>query len=177
MGSKVSLIKEKSLIKDSGQIDTRVAQILKRRWDAAALMTVNELEVGCGDFKVVEPTSIVEEDGDENVERLSCYGDQNRIVIVKPDSEWCSCGVWQDFLYPCQHVCAVFRIWKEKEFSYVLGNLVHPFYTFELVHNTFTKNVFLVCLETIEYDGKTKEPKSPRRQAGRPPPKKNSQTK
>jgi hypothetical protein len=64
----------------------------------------------------------------------------------------------------------VFRIWKkEKEFSYVLGNLVHPFYTFEFVHNTFTKNVFPVCLETIEYDGETKEPKSPRRQAGRPP--------
>jgi hypothetical protein len=85
---------------DGSEVVPRVAQILKRRWDAAASMTVNELEVGCDDFKVVEPTSIVEEDGDENVERLSRYGDQNRIDIVKPDAEWCSCGIWQDFLYP-----------------------------------------------------------------------------
>jgi hypothetical protein len=169
MSTRVCVCRQKYAQRDGSEVVPRVAQILKRRWDAAASMTVNELEVGCGDFKVVEPTSIVEEDGDENVERLSRYGDQNRTVMVKPDSEWCSCGVWQDFLYPCRHACAVFRKWKEKEFSYVLGNLVHPFYTFEFVHNSFTKNVFPVCLETIEYDGETKEPKSPRRQAGRPP--------
>jgi MULE transposase domain/SWIM zinc finger len=168
MSTRVCVCRKKYAERDGSEVVPRVAQILKRRWDSAASMTVNELEVGCGDFKVVEPTSIVEEDGDENVERLSRYGDQNRIVIVKPDSEWCSCGVWQDFLYPCRHACAVFRKWKEREFSYVLGNLVHPFYTFEFVHNSFTKNVFPVCLETIEYDGETKEPKSPRRQAGRP---------
>ncbi len=44
---------------DGSEVVPRVAQILKRRWDAAASMTVNEFEVGCGDFKVVEPASIV----------------------------------------------------------------------------------------------------------------------
>ena len=170
MSTRVCVCHKKYAERDGSEAVPRLAQILKCRCDAAVLMTVrNELEVRCDDFKVVEPTSIVEVDGDENVERLSHYGDQNRIVMVKPDSEWCSCGVWQDFFYLCQHACAVFRKWKEKEFSYVLGNLVHPFYTFEFVHNSFTKNVFLVCLETIECDGETKELKSPRRQAGCPP--------
>ena len=132
-------------------------------------MTVDELEVGCGDFKVVEPISIVDENGDDNVQRMArSYGDPDRVLVVKPYLEWCSCGVWQDFLYPCRHACAVFRKWQEKEFSYVLRSLVHPFYTFEFVHNTFKKNVFPVCLETTVYDGETKEPNLPKRQSGRP---------
>jgi hypothetical protein len=88
-------------------------------------------------------------------------------TLVKPDLQWYSCGVWQDFLYPCQQACAVFRKWKEKDFAYVVGNLVHPYYSFEFVQNTFKNNVFPVCLETIEYDGVTKEPALPKQQAGR----------
>jgi hypothetical protein len=87
--------------RDGSEVVPRVAQILKRRWDAAASMTVDELEVGCGDFKVVEPISIVDENGDDNVQRIArSYGDPDRVLVVKPYLEWCSCGVWQDFLYP-----------------------------------------------------------------------------
>jgi len=51
--------RQKYAQRDGSEVVPRVAQILKHRWDAAASMTVNELEVGCGDFKVVEPASIV----------------------------------------------------------------------------------------------------------------------
>ncbi|KAI2512166.1 MULE transposase domain [Fragilaria crotonensis] len=169
MTTRVCACRKKYAERDGSEVVPRVAQILKRRWDAAASMTVDELEVGCGDFKVVEPISIVDENGDDNVQRMArSYGDPDRVLVVKPYLEWCSCGVWQDFLYPCRHACAVFRKWQEKEFSYVLRSLVHPFYTFEFVHNTFKKNVFPVCLETTVYDGETKEPNVPKRQSGRP---------
>jgi hypothetical protein len=61
MSTRVCVCRKKYAERDGSEVVPRVAQILKRRWDAAASMTVNELEVGCGDFKVVEPTSIVEE--------------------------------------------------------------------------------------------------------------------
>ncbi len=77
-------------------------------------MTVLELEAGCGDFKVVEPSLVVEDSND--VLLVTGNGGQERINIVEPDLQWFSCGVWQDFLYPCCHACAVFRKWKEKEF-------------------------------------------------------------
>jgi hypothetical protein len=102
MTTRVCACQKKYAERDGSEVVPRVAQILKRRWDAAASMTVDKLEVGCGDFKVVEPTSIVDENGDDNVQRMArCYGDQNRVLAVKPFLEWCSCGVWQDFLYPC----------------------------------------------------------------------------
>jgi hypothetical protein len=135
-------------------------------------MTINELEVGCGDFKVVEPTSIV----------FFMAMRMWTVTLWRPEPHSHSearcrmVQLWNLAGLPVSVSTCVCSVQKEKEFSHVLGNVVHPFYTFEFVHNTFTKNVFPVCLETIEYDGETKEPKSPRRQAGRPP-KKNSQTK
>ena len=147
---------------DRSEVVPRVTQIMKVRWDAAASMTVMQLESGCGDYKVVEASSLAEDDLAENTVQAAGYLDQNRINIVKPYLQSCSCGVWQDFLYPCQHACAVFREWKEKDFASVVGNLVHPYYSFEFIENTFKNNVFPVCLETIEYDDVTREPALPK---------------
>ena len=167
MTTRICTYRAKYSERDGSEVVPRVAQVLKKRWDAAASMTVLELEAGCGDFKVVEPSSLAKDTDD--VLLVMGNGGQDRINIVKPDLQWCSCSVWQDFLYPCRHACAVFRKWKEKEFTYVLVNLVHPHYTlFEFVQNTFKNNVFPVCLETIEYDGVTKEPPLPKQQPGRP---------
>ncbi len=44
----------------------RVAQILKKRWDAAASLSVDELELGCVDFKVVEQTLVADSLFDDN---------------------------------------------------------------------------------------------------------------
>ena len=52
--------------------------------------------------------------------------------LAKPNLQWCTCGVWQDYLYPCRHHgCAVFRKWDERDLRYVLQNHVHRYYTFE----------------------------------------------
>jgi hypothetical protein len=95
-----------------------VAQILKRRWDAAASITVVELVHGCGDFKVVEPSTVQDSDKDPHLPSMPYIaGQPNTVYIVKPELQWCSCGIWQDVLYPCRHACAIFRKWKEKEFG------------------------------------------------------------
>jgi hypothetical protein len=60
----------------------------------------------------------------------------------------------------------VHRKWKEKQFDYVLVNMVHPYYKFEFVKDTFRNNVFPVSLDTIEYNGVIKPPTSIQRQPG-----------
>ena len=71
MTTRVCTCRKKYAERDGSEVVPRVAQILKRRWDAAASMTVDELEVGCGDFKVVDTISIVDENGDDNVQRIA----------------------------------------------------------------------------------------------------------
>jgi hypothetical protein len=80
-------------------------------------LSVIELQGGCGDFKVVEICGLQEvefekEDNKSNMVPPS-VGSQ-RIHIVKLGRQWCSCGVWQEFLYPRRHGCAVYRKWEEK---------------------------------------------------------------
>jgi hypothetical protein len=54
------------------------------------------------------------------------------------------------------------------QFDYVLASMVHPYYKFEFVKETFGNNVFPVSLDTIEYDGVIKPPTSIKHQPGRP---------
>ena len=132
-------------------------------------MSVIELESGSGDFKVVEPYILQEQyEKDEQLPSMPLTAGQQSIHIVKPELEWCSCGVWQDVLYPCRHACAVFRKWKEKEFTYILQHLVHPYYTFDSVQKMYKHNVYPACLDSVQYDRETKPPASHGRQPGRP---------
>ena len=170
MSTRISTCRTKHMDQNPGEVVPRVAQLLKRRWDAAASITVVELERGCGDFKVAEPASTVQ-DSDRNPHLPSMpfvAGQQSNIYIVKPDLQWCTCGTWQDVLYPCRHGCAVIRKWKEKDFSYVLQNLVHPYYKFEYVQQIYKNNIFPACIENVKYDNATKPPVVNKRQSGRP---------
>ena len=58
MLTRICVCRKKYGDREAAEVVPRVAQILKLIWDAAASMTVVELEKGCGDFKVVEPTSL-----------------------------------------------------------------------------------------------------------------------
>jgi hypothetical protein len=100
MSTRICVCRKKYDDRNATEVVPRVAQILKLWWDDVASMTVVELEKGCGDFKGVEPTSIAEDELAENTVQMSGVRDKNRINIVKPDAEWCTCGVCQDFLYP-----------------------------------------------------------------------------
>ncbi len=115
---------------ETGKVVPRVAQILKRRWDAAASITVVELVPGCGDFKVVEPLTVRDSIKDPHLPSMPYNaGQPNTVYIVEPELQWCTCtSIWQDVLYPrCWHGCAIFRKWTENDFSYILRNSVHPY--------------------------------------------------
>jgi hypothetical protein len=64
MSTRICTCRAKYAERDGSEVVPRVAQMLKKRWDAAASMIVLELEAGCGDFKVVEPSSVVEDSDD-----------------------------------------------------------------------------------------------------------------
>ena len=177
MSTRIGDCRTKYLKREDAEVVPRVAQILKARWDAAASMAVMEIELGCGDFKVTAPeygSSSTDEQGndqDDDIGLSVALGSpmqQQSTHIVKPDALWCSCGAWQDCLFPCRHACAVYRKWKEVDLNYVFANLVHANYTFQNVKNTFKRNVFPVSLDGIQYDGATKPPLAPKRQSGRP---------
>ena len=91
--------------------------------DAEASLSVDEIELGCGDYKVVERASVADDLFENSQETSPQRGRQSSIHIVKPDMQWCSCGVWQDFMYPCRHGC-------------------HPYHKFGFVKQTFRSNFF-----------------------------------
>jgi hypothetical protein len=65
--------------------------------------------------------------------------------------------------------CAVFWKWKEKDFSYVLQNLVHPHYKFECVQQRMHKNnIFPACIDNVKYNETTRPPVVKKPQPGRP---------
>ena len=170
MSTRVYTCRMKHIDRHPSDVVPHVAQLLKIRWDAAASMSVVELERGCGDFKVVETYNLQDCEKEEHLPRMPINaGQQQSIHIVKPELGFCSCGLWMEFLYPCRHACAVYRRWKELEFTYILQHQVHPYYTFDYIQKMYKHNIFPVCLDSIGYDGETKPPSVAGRQPGRPP--------
>ena len=122
MSNRIFQCRTKHMDKISTGIVPKVAERLQARWGAAASLSVMELELGCGDIKVVKMSSLQEQDykGDHRIGQVPLSVGSQVIHILKPAQQWCSCGVWQEFLYPCRHGCTVYRKWEEKDLKYVL---------------------------------------------------------
>ena len=173
MTTRICQLRTKHAEREPSEVVPRVRQILKKRWESANAIDVIELQVGCGDFKTSEPGYLVDNSNEENPNEESgrdgiSNANHDAFHIVKPDLRFCSCGVWQDVLFPCRHACAVFRKWKGQDLAFVTKHHVHPFYTFDYVQKLFKNNVFPVVVDTIRYDGITQPPASQGRRAGRP---------
>ena len=150
----------KHATKEATRVVPKVEEKLQLRWDAAAALSVIELQAGCGDFKEVETCGLQEEEfaGDDRIGMVPPSVGSQRIHIVKLWQQWCSCGVWLEFLYPCHHGCAVYRKWEDKTLEHVLQNVLHPFYRYNYVHKLITANVFPTYIDNMTYDGETKPP-------------------
>jgi hypothetical protein len=99
MSTRISTCQTKHIDREPGEVVPRVAQILKRRWDAAASIRVVELVHECVDFKVVEPSTVQDSNKDPHLPSMTYIaGQPNTVYIVKPELQWCSCGIWQDVL-------------------------------------------------------------------------------
>ena len=86
MSNRIYQCRTKHVDKVSTLIMPKVAEHLQARWDAVASLTVMELELGCGDFKVVEMSSLQEQDyeGDDRIGQMPLSVGSQVIHIVKP---------------------------------------------------------------------------------------------
>jgi hypothetical protein len=117
----------------------------------------------------MEPSTVQDSNNDPHLPNMPLdAGQPNTIYIVKPELQWCTCGIWQDVLYPCWHGFAVFWKWKEKDFSYALQNLVHLYYKFECVQQMYKNNIFLACIAYVKCNDTIRPPVVKKPPPGRP---------
>jgi hypothetical protein len=88
MFSQICACQSKNQQREDWDAVPRVAQILKKM-DAAASLSVDNLELCCGDFKVVEQTLVADNLFDDNsMSTPPQRGQQSSINIVTPDMQW-----------------------------------------------------------------------------------------
>ena len=144
---------------DPEEVVPLIRQILKSRWNAAATMTVCEIEADHSEYKISE-------------ERIS--NDVNNPIpsktihhVVFPDTKCCTCGKWQDNRYPCRHAVGYYRKWLEKDLAWILRYEVHYYYKYKSLQELYKRNIFPVIVDKIRYDNESKPPPV-RTAAGRP---------
>jgi hypothetical protein len=173
------------MVHPAGKIVPQVAQVIKIHWDNAASMDVFELEQGSGEFKVTKHYPPQQQDEAIQRDEGHCINRSNLNMpqmeshagsrqskthhIVIPVKQWCSCGVWQDFEYTCQHFVAYFQKWRECDSMQTLQQLhVSIYYRYDSLQNLYTTpNINPVVVDAISYDGTTKPPVTTQRQTGR----------
>ena len=95
-------------------------------------------------------------------------GARNAVHTVTPLARQCTCGVWQDYLVPCRHACAVLKQEYHLSWDDIQNKHVHPYYTCGSLHELYSNNIFPVCMDNLEHDGLTLPPQVRVRSAGRP---------
>jgi hypothetical protein len=151
---------------DDSKILPPAENLLQRRWESTANLFVQELEEGSDIYHCkYSGTAVVLE---EHPQDIGLPLQEASSHIVKPGLKWCSCGVWQQTLFPCHHACAVYRHMHGADMHYISVNLVHDYYKYGFAKSMFKKNILPVSLDTLAYDRETKPPFGSKQQAGRP---------
>lgn len=98
----------------------------------------------------------------------SCSLSPRIISLVRPNEEWCSCGKWQDFKYPCRHALAYINHTDPYlPFEIVVLKYTHDYYKAKSLHGLYSKNIVPVIMDHIRFDGET-EPPTILKQTGHP---------
>lgn len=157
--------------KDPKEVVPRVQQIIYLRWEAAANMTVVEIEEATNEFTVSEvlndKTKEDEQDTVGNSEIATAGIEKRRQYLLYPERKHCVCGRWQDTKFPCQHEMAYFRKWKEYTLFDVLRDEIHYYYRYGALQHLYTPNIVPVVTDALSFDGEALPPIS-KRSAGRP---------
>jgi hypothetical protein len=173
MSTRIYKCRMEWITKPPNEVVGRVQQIVQMRWEACNHLTVIELNVRDGIFMVGDnKVCVTERNGDATVVNDVAatpvvLGSRSATHSVKPALRECTCGAWQDLLYPCRHACAVYKHHYHKS-MHDMTKMVHPFYRYESVHKLYVDNVFPVCMDNLKHDGVTKPPLVRGRQTGRP---------
>ena len=167
MSTRIYKCRMEWITKPPNEVVSRVQQIIQMRWDASTQSTVVELNQTDGIFRVSDSRNDDVTVVNDAAATPVVLGRRSATHTVNPGLHECTCGAWQDLLYPCRHACAVYRHHYRKTFQDMM-ELVHPFYKYKSVHKLYEDNMFPVCMDNLKHDGVTKPPLVCGRQAGRP---------
>ena len=89
MSTRISTCQTKHIDLEPGKVVPCLAQILKRHWNAAASIAIDELVHGCGHFKVVEPLTLQDSNKDPHLPSLLLNaGQPSTSSIVRKELQW-----------------------------------------------------------------------------------------
>ena len=169
MPEKISENRQQYRMVDEDDVVSKVKQVLKECFCAAAAMQVVELEVG-QKYVVTEtysaminlnqpqvPPTTQMEHQQSNMPIPSAPLSVKTNVLAIPEKT-CSCSRWQEFKYPCRHAVAYLRKWEDMSFPAILDQDVHDYYKNKSMQQIYEYNVFPVVQDQIRYNGETYSP-------------------
>jgi hypothetical protein len=156
-----------------------ISQIVLKLWKNSAVLSVHEISRESGEYKVTENFRVNEaatEPFSDDLPETNTDGmlsmNQNTNMlkhnIVNAQMKTCTCGKFQEMMYPCRHAMAYYRKWEKVSLRQIVDNHVHGYYKFGTHQSMYTFNMYPVISDNIQYDGTTKPPPIPKRGAGRP---------
>ena len=175
MINRISECREKYKMKEDSDIVPFVHQLLVKRWRMIAGYVVVRVEESIGIYKVneIRGDDSDREEGNEQAASVLPREEQAEELpqgpaqVVQPGIKECSCGKWQEYLYPCRHALAYFRLGEEKTFQWILENEVSDLWRYKTLKQLYGPNLFPVVMSSVRGDGVTQPPRV-RRGAGRP---------
>jgi hypothetical protein len=100
-------------------------------------------------FKVVDTCGVRSAVSNKTPGGAPLRSGQQSTHILRPGRHWCSCGIWQEYRYPCVHACAYFRKWVESDLQNVLQSEVNDYYLYSSAHGLFTKKHCTCCARQL----------------------------
>jgi hypothetical protein len=133
----------------------KMIQVLKKRYESSAGLTVFEYKNRQGLFQVVRPPLFPTEPPV-----------RHNVDVVK---KTCTCGIWQDFQCPCVDAIAFFRHHQHLSFDAICSRHSSRFFTNDFQSLLLENNLLPPIIDTLAMDGCTLPPKeTEKKQAGRP---------
>jgi hypothetical protein len=84
--------------------------------------------------------------------------------LVNPKEQWCSCGKWQDWEFPCIDAIAYFRNYENESVDNILMKYVSPYYQsrslFYLYKKILNRSLLVLWYEMVKHVDQIKERKT-----------------
>ena len=151
MARRISELRQKYLEVGKDEIVATVLSNLKANWGAAAGYQILQMEQ---DEFHVSYNGIPSETA-------------SRPQLVIPRIRFCTCGEWQDPLYPCRHACTWARKWAKMAYRDFFSNATDFVHKGDSLQSMFAPNIRLVILDNIDFDGISR-PNPKAKRSGRP---------
>ena len=117
-------------------------------------------------FTISDDKSTLKEDENKVVLEVNTGNVRHHTLV--PWKEYCSCGRWQEYRFPCRHAMAFYRHLEEKSFEEIVSTKTHYYYTYGSLQKVYAHSVCPVVTEMLISDNETRPPLCEKRKSGRP---------